>query len=119
MEQQMSLNPHLQELVDNDKLGFEDVFELYAVLAVNHIRDVTNDLIEDLGIQAYLKTDSAITPDELTTKVVDWCHNTIPEMTGDGLTGDKDPDESWLQFVIRRKVELHVQESESFQIKVV
>lgn len=115
----MALNPLLQELVDNEKLGFEDVFELYAVLAVNHIQGITNDIIEDVGIREYIEQGGAITSKELTAMVVDWCHNTIPEMVGDNMPLNKTPDTSWLQYVIRRKVELYVEESKALQIKVV
>lgn len=115
----MALNPLLQELVDNEKLGFEDVFELYAVLATGHIRDITNDIIDDVGIQEYIKNEGAISTEGLTAMVVDWCLNTIPEMVGDVVTKDKSPDESWLQYVIRRKVEIYVEESKALQIKVV
>lgn len=115
----MALNPHLKELIDNQKLGFEDVFELYAALCVDHIRDVTNDIIADEGIEEYVKHRGAVTVDSLTEETVDWAHVVVPEMLADIMEGPKKDNETWLEYVIRRKIEQHVFEAKSFQIKVV
>lgn len=115
----MALNPHLKELVDNGEIGFEDVFELYAVLCVYHVTDIVNDMIADEGITELIQNGMSLTVEDLTEQAVDWGHVMVPEMLADVTEGPNKPAESWLQYTIRRKIEQHVEEVKSFQIKVV
>lgn len=118
----MALKPHLKELVDNEKhgkLGFEDVFELYAVLCVNQITGMVNDMIADEGIKELILNGMSFTVEGLTEQAVDWGHVVIPEMLSDVIEGPKKANESWLEYIIRRKIEEHVKETNSFQIKMV
>lgn len=115
----MALNPHLKELVDNGEIGFEDVFELYAVLCVNQVTDTVNDMIADEGIDELVKSGMSFTAEGMTDQAIDWGHDVVPEMLADVTEGPKKPAESWLQYMIRRKIEEHVEEVKSFQIKVV
>ncbi len=116
----MALNPHLQELVDNQKLSFEDVFELYAALVVEHFKEVTNDIIADVGVAEYVRTAGDITVDRMASDCRDWANNIIPEMVGDNLPGNtqKGPGQSWLWFCIQEKINAYIDETKSFQVKV-
>lgn len=120
----MALNHALQELVDNQKVGFEDVFELYAALCVDHVRAMTNELIADEGIERVLSNLSgasrvyALTVAGLTAEAVNWAQDTIPEMIGDSDTYMKMETESFLEYTIRRKIEMRVEETNAFQIKL-
>lgn len=115
----MALNPHLKELVDNGEIGFEDVFELYAVLCVNHVTDTVNDMIADEGIDELVKGGMSFTAEAMTGDAIDWGHYVVPQMLADMTEDPKKPTESLLQYTIRRKIEQHVEEVKSFQIKVV
>ena len=114
----MSLNPYMKELVENAKLSFEDVFELYAALCVEHVREMTNDIIADDGIDEYVKH-SSLSAEALTKQAVDWAVEIIPDMVADDLEGTIRPEESLLAYIIRRKVEMHVAETKAFRVKVV
>lgn len=117
----MALNTELQELVDNDKIGFADVFELYAVMCVNHTRDMMNTVIDDEGIDATMANIGSLSVSNLTSEAVNTGRSMVPEMLGDDipLGYEKGVTESWINFVIRCTIEMHVSESNSFQVKVV
>lgn len=115
----MALNHHLQELVDNEKIGFEDVFELYATLCIEHVREMTNDIIDDEGIEELTKSGMSLTTESLTEQAVEWAHDVVPEMLADIVEGPRKSGESWLQYIIRRKIEQRVEEVKAFKIKIV
>jgi hypothetical protein len=113
------MNHQLQNLIDNNVIGFSDVFEAYAQLCINTVRDITQDMILDEGAPVLIQHGTDISPSGLTGQAVDWALVVVPEMMHDDVDSsyEKKETESYLEFVIRVAVESRVKETKAFQIK--
>ena len=109
----------LKHKIDNGEIGFEDIFEAYAQLCINSVRDITQDMILDEGVAKLLENDIDLTTTGLTQQAVDWARYIAPEMLGDVIPDDlvKLGTESWFEYVARAFVVKRVKETKAFQIK--
>lgn len=115
------MSPALLDLYKRNEIGFEDVFELYAQMCIDHTREMTQDNIDDEGLEDYIKQVGAPTVSRLTAEAVDWADEGATSMLGDILqTAEckKKEDESWLQFCIRASIEKRVQATDAFKLKL-
>jgi hypothetical protein len=112
------MNRDLKDLIDTGAVGFEDIFEAYAQICINHVRTITEDMILDEGITVVSEA-TDLTTEGLTAQAVDWATIVVPEMVGDDVdpTVVKKEDESWLEFVLRTAVEKRVKKTKAFQVK--
>lgn len=113
--------PALLNLHQRNEISFEDVFELYAQMCIDHVREMTQDNIADEGLESYIKHVGPPTQAALTKEAVDWAWEGASSMVGDILQSEdckKTEYESWLQFCIRASIEKRVKSTEAFQLKL-
>lgn len=113
------MNQVLKQLVKDNEVGFADIFEAYAALCVDNIRDITEDMIRDEGV-AVIDAAEGLSTEALTAHAVDWGQSVVWEMMSDELPvcyGMKE-NETFMDFVIRAYIEKHVKDTKSFQIKL-
>src|SRR5512139_3932782 len=114
------MNQNLKEMVKRGEVGFDDVFEAYAMLCISQVRDITEDMILDEGVNSLVSQGTDLSTQGLIDHATDWALVHVPEMTGDCIDTEyvKQDDESWLQFVIRVAVLKVAKDNKSFQIKL-
>lgn len=111
------MNRTLQTMIDEGSIGFEDIFEAYAQLCINNVRDINQDMIHDEGVAVLVNQGMDLSVEGLTTQAIDWALVCTPEMIGDIVEGEPKLNESWLQFVLRAYVEKRVKDTKAFNIK--
>lgn len=114
------MNPTLKDMIDRGAVGFDDVFEAYAMLCIQQVRDITEDMILDEGVNDLVNQGTDLTTKGLVEHAVDWALVTVPEMTGDNVDPAyvKKDSETWLQFVIRAAVLDYAKKNKSLQFKL-
>lgn len=112
------MNGSLKNLIVNGEIGYEDLFEALADMVIQETRSVVTDIIADVGIVEYTKRSGDLSVKDLTEQAVDWALVFVPEMLFDVMEGEKNPTESYLEFVIRATIEKRVKRLGAFKIKV-
>lgn len=114
------MSPALLNMYEHNEISFEDVFELYAHMCIDHTREMTQTILEEEGLDQYIKHVGTPTVESLTDAAVDWANNGAPDMVGDMLMSyyTKTADESWLQFCIRASITRRVKEAGAFKLKL-
>lgn len=114
------MSPALLDLYQRNQISWDDVFELYAQMCIDQTRDMTQNILEDAGLDSYIKQVGEPTVVSLTAAAVDWANNGAPDMVGDMMMSynTKTSDETWLQFCIRASIEKRVKETGAFKLKL-
>lgn len=113
------MNANLKILINQNEIGFEDIFEAYAQLCIDSVRDITQDMILDEGIAGLINQGTDLSVEGLTGQAVDWALVCAPERLGDDTDDSivKKDNESWLEYVIRAAIIKRVVDTKAFQIK--
>ena len=113
------MNQALKQLVKDNEVGFADIFEAYAALCVDNIRDIAEDMIRDEGV-AVIDATVGLSTEALTAQAVEWGQVVVGEMMSDDLPAcyTMKENETFMDFVIRAHIEKYVKDTKSFQLKL-
>lgn len=103
----------LAQLIKQNEIGFDDIFEAYAELCIQQVRDVTEDMILDEGTK-----ELDLTIEGLTAHAVDWALVIVPERLGDVTDEVKKEDETWLEYIVRVAVEQRIAKTKALRMKL-
>lgn len=114
------MNNDLKQLVRENAVGYNDLFKALAMLCVDDIRDITEDMLGDIGAKEYIGQTGDLSVEHLTEVAIDFGQITVPEMMADEIPADfvRKDKETWIDFVIRYYVTKHVKDNMSFQLKL-